>query len=155
MEFRRFTLTHGDHQVPKGLLAKALHLIDSSEKKGRHVVDFGKIVGFSDLVPVTDDDEFYEMVRGDRPYPSRFVKNKLPIECSKLVIVWRRVNEAIIQVITAYFTDRDEAYCPDEPANIIRKINKGEKFSPEQIQKALDFWSTHAFVESVPLRFLK
>ncbi len=155
MEFRRFTVTHSDHQVPNGLLAKALHMIDSDEKKGRHVVNFGNIVGFSDLVPVADDDEFYEMVRGNRPYASRFVKNKFPIECSKLVIVWRRVNEDIIQVITAYFTDRDESYCPDEPANIIRKINKGEKFTQQQIQEAFDFWSTHAFVESIPMRFLK
>lgn len=74
MEFRRFTITHGDYQVPKGLLSKALHLIDSTEMKGRHVVDFGEIVGFSDVVPVTDEDEFYEMARGNRQYASRFLQ---------------------------------------------------------------------------------
>lgn len=155
MKFKRFSVTHGDHQVPYGLLKKALHMIDSTEKKGRNIVDFGNIVGFSDVVPVSDDDEFYEMVRGNRPYPSRFVKNKLPIECSMLVIVWRRVNDDVIQVITAYFTDKDEPDCPDEPANIIRKINNGQRIYKEQIQASLDFWSTHAFVESIPIQFLK
>ena len=155
MKFKRFSLTHSDHQVPFGLLAKALHMIDSTERQGRHVVDFGETVGFSDVVPVDEDDEFYEMVRGNRPYPSRFVKNKLPIECSLLVIVWRRVNDDIIQVITAYFTDRNEPDCPDEPANILRKISKGQRISKEQIQASLDFWSSHAFVESIPMRFLR
>ncbi len=155
MIFKRFSLTHSDHQVPFGLLRQALRMIESTDKEGRDVIDFGKIVGFSDVVPVSDDDEFYEMVRGDRPYPSRFVKNKLPIECSKLVVVWRRVNEDVIQVITAYFTAEDLPDCPDEPANMIRKINKGYKISTSQMQAALDFWSTHAFVESIPMRFLK
>lgn len=155
MKFKKFSLTHRDHQVPNNLLAKALHMIDSSEKEGSHVIDFGKIVGFSDLVPVDDDDEFYEMVRGNRPYPSRFVKNKLPIECSMLAVVWRRVNDDIIHVITAYFTDRADPYCPDEPANILRKINKGQRISQSQIKASLDFWSSHAFVESIPMRFLR
>ena len=155
MNFKNIRLTHSDHQVPYSLLKRALQMIDSSDKKGQHVVDFKETVGFNDLVCVTDDDEFYEKVRGNRPYPSRFVKNKLPVETSKLTVVWRRVNEDIIHVITAYFTDSDDPYCPDEPANLIRKIEKGISISKTEMQASLEFWSTHAFVESIPMRFLK
>lgn len=155
MKFKRFSLVHADHQVPYGLLKKALKMIDSEEKKGSHVVDFGEIVGFSEVVTVSEEDEFFEMKRGDRPYLSRYVKNKLPIECSKLAIIWRRVNEDVIQVITAYFTDRSNPECPDEPANILRKIKNGRKISREAMEASLDFWSTHAFVEPIPIEFLK
>lgn len=153
MEFKSFSLTHKDHQVSRGLLNKALKMIDSDEKSGQHVVDFGRIVGFSDLVEVNDDDEFFLMVRGDRPYMSRFVKNRLPIECSKLVVIWKRTGDHI-KVITAYFTDRDEASCPDEPANILRKMEKGIRYSQSQIKEAYEFWSKHAFVEPIPWQFL-
>ncbi|MDE6423316.1 MAG: hypothetical protein K2K95_07840 [Muribaculaceae bacterium] len=155
MEFKSFSLKHRDHQVPRGLLREALLRIKSDAKEGQHVVDFGRVIGFSELVPVTEDEEFYEMVRDDRPYPSRFVKNRLPIEVTKLMVVWRRVNEEHICVTTAYFTDNDHTDCPDEPANILRKMNKGMRFTDEYLQRAYDFWSKHAFVEQIPLHFLR
>ncbi len=147
MDFKRFILVHRDHQVKNGLLAKALHMIVSDEKEGKNIIDFGNPIGFSELVPVAGDEEFYEQVRGNRPYPSRFVKNRLPIECSKLFIRWRRINDEIIQVITAYFTAYDNLDCPDEPANILRKCKKGHYYSPAELKEAHDFWATHAFVE--------
>ncbi|MBD5358034.1 MAG: hypothetical protein HDR88_13675 [Bacteroides sp.] len=78
MKFRNFSLLHNDHQVPDGLVAKALRMIKSDAKKGAHLVDFGKVVDLSNLVEVSKDDECYEKVRSNRPYPSRFVKNRLP-----------------------------------------------------------------------------
>ncbi|MDE6796369.1 MAG: hypothetical protein K2J63_13835 [Muribaculaceae bacterium] len=53
MEFKRFSILHKDHQVPWGLLREALRRIESDEPEGQHVVDFGKVIGFSELVPVS------------------------------------------------------------------------------------------------------
>ncbi len=155
MRFKRFSLKHRDHQVPNGLLAEALRRIESEEVSGQHIVEFGKVIGFSELVPVSEDEEFYEMVRGTRPYASRFVKNRLPIEVTRLLVVWRRIDEDNILVITTYFTDELETDCPDEPANIILKMQRGETFTAEYLKKAYDFWSTHAFVEQIPYYFLR
>lgn len=154
MKFKYFTIIHNDHDVPRGLLREALSRIDDQERKGQNVIEFNKIIGFNELVEVSDDDDFFESYRGDRPYPSRFVKNRLPQPCTKLAIIWHRVNEDSIRIITAYFTDRDEANCPDEPGNIIRKINKGIRISITQIEESYEFWSKHAFVESIPREFL-
>ncbi len=155
MTFKSFSLKYKSHQVPRGLLRQALTLIDSEADKGQHIVDFGRVIGFSELVPVTEDEEFYEMVRDNRPYPSRFVKNRLPIEVTKLMVVWRRVGEEHISVVTTYFTDLDDTDCPDEPGNILRKIKEGAEYTGAQLKKAYDFWSTHAFVEQIPLFMLR
>ena len=138
------------HDVPFGLIWKALSMIDSEEQSGSHVVDFGRVIGFNELVEVSEDDDFYEKTRGIRTYPSRFVKDKFPLPCTKLAIVWRHIREGRFKVLTAYFTDRDNPHCPDEPGNIIRKINNGHKYSLSEIEEALEFWSKHAFVEPLP-----
>lgn len=155
MEFKSFSVQHKDHQVPRGLLKEALRRIVSDEPQGQHVVDFGKVIGFSELVPVSEDEEFYEMVRGGRPYPSRFVKNRLPIEVTKLLVVWRRSGNDHIVITTAYYTDSDDTDCPDEPANILRKMQRGEEYTTAYLRRAYEFWSKHAFVEQIPYYFLR
>ena len=155
MNFKRITIVHDDHDVPKWVIRQALSQIEDDRRKGQNVVEFGKVIGFNNLVEVNDDDnEFYESVRGDRQYPSRFIKNRLPQPCTKLAIVWHRVNDDVIRVITAYFTDREEPYCPDEPGNIIRKINRGDRISIKHIEDSYEFWSKHAFVEPIPREYL-
>lgn len=155
MEFKSFSVQHKDHQVPRGLLKEALCRIVSDEPQGQHVIDFGKVIGFSELVPVSEEEEFYEMVRGGRPYPSRFVKNRLPIEVTKLLVVWRRSENDHIVITTAYYTDSDDTDCPDEPANILRKMQRGEEYTTAYLRRAYEFWSKHAFVEQIPYYFLR
>ena len=150
MLVKSINIVHNDHDVPFGLIWKALRMIVSEDKSGCHVIDFGRVIGFNDLVEVSEDDEFYEKIRSNRTYPSRFVKNKLPVPCTKLAVVWRHIRDGRFQVITAYFTYRDNPHCPDEPGNIIRKIKKGHKYSLSEIDEAFEFWSTHAFVEPLP-----
>lgn len=155
MDFKRISIVHNDHGVPKWLIKQALSQIEEGRRKGQDVIEFGKVIGFNNLVEVNDDDEeFYESVRGDRPYPSRFIKDRLPQPCTKLAVIWHRVNKDVIRVITAYFTDRAEPYCPDEPGNIIRKINRGDRISIKQIEESYAFWSKHAFVEPIPREYL-
>ncbi len=150
MTFKRILLIHADHDVPLSLIRQALTKIESEKESGQHIVDFNRIIGFNELVEVTDDEEFYEQVRNNRAYPSRYVKNRLPIPTSKLVVIWQRINTDIIRVISAYYTGRNDAHCPDEPGNILRKIAKGATYTEEQITEAYEFWSTHAFVEPIP-----
>lgn len=154
MEFKSFTVLHCDHDVPFGLIRTALTMIDCKLKRGQHIVEFNRIIGFNELVEVTEEEEFYEARRGDRPYMSRFVKNRLPEPCTKLALIWRRDYNDVIRVTTAYFTNRDNAYCPDEPGNILRKQAKGVRYSYAQIKEAWEFWNSHAFVEPIPRRFL-
>lgn len=154
MEFKRFSIIHNDHNVPRWMIKRALAQIDESGREGQNVVEFNKTIGFNDLVEVSDDDDFFEQIRGNRPYPSRFVKNRLPQPCTKLAVIWQRVNDDFIRVITAYFTDRDTTDCPDEPGNILRKINRGDKISIKQIEESYRFWSNHAFTEPIPHEYL-
>lgn len=154
MHFKRFFVLHNDHGVSESLISVALRRIDTSRRKGQNVIEFGRVIGFNELVEVSENDEFYEAVRGDRPYTSRFVKYRFPETTTKLAIVWQRVNDNVIRVITAYFTNRDNSDCPDEPNNILRKHNNGKKISMKQIEEALDFWSKHAFIESVPRNYV-
>lgn len=155
MNFKRISIVHNDHDVPKRLIREALNRIDECGRKGQNIVEFGKVIGFNNLVEVNDEDtEFFECVRGDRSYPSRFVKNRLPQPCTRLAVIWHRVNDDLIRVITAYFTDSEVANCPDEPGNIIRKINRGDRISLKQIEESYAFWSKHAFVEPIPHEYL-
>lgn len=147
MNFKRFSVVHSDHGVSRKLIADGLRRIESDHQKGQHVIEFNRFIGFSNLVEVSENDKFYEVRRGNRPYTSRFVRNRQPIPCSRLVVIWQRVNQDFIRVITAYFTDRNDAGCPDEPGNILRKMAKGVKYTLSQIEEAYNFWSTHAFVE--------
>ena len=156
MDFKRIIIVHNDHDVPRWLIKQALSRIEGVERKGRNVVEFCKVIGFNNLVEVNDEDtEFFECVRGNRSYPSRFVKNRLPQPCTRLAVIWHRVNDDVIRVITAYFTDSEVANCPDEPGNIIRKINRGDRISLNQIEESYEFWSKHAFVEPIPNEYLR
>lgn len=154
MEFKKFRIIHNDHDVPAGIIFSALKKINSENWKGENIVEFNRPIGFNNLVEVSDDEEFYEEIRGDRSYPSRFVKNRLPEPTNKLCIVWQRINADVIRVITAYFTHSTHPGCPDEPGNILRKMAKGIKYSQDDLKEAFAYWSNHAFVETIPSQFL-
>ena len=154
MDFKRFVVLHNDHDVPRGIIFASLKMIESQRRKGENVVEFDREIGFNNLVEVSDDEEFYEEVRGNRPYASRFVRNRLPEATNKVCVVWQRINEDLIRVITAYFTHSHLPGCPDEPGNILRKMAKGVKYSEDELRRALEFWSSHAFVETIPNKYL-
>lgn len=82
------------------------------------------------------------------------MKNKLTVPCTKLAIIWSRKDSDFINVITAYFTNQNSPYCPDEPGNILRKVKMGKVFTPEMLEESLNFWSKHAFVEPIPFEYL-
>lgn len=154
MNFKKFVVVHNDHDVSRGLIFAALRKIKSENRKGENVVEFDREIGFNNLVEVSEDEDFYEEIRGNRPYPSRFVRNRLPEATNKVCVVWQRINEDLIRVITAYFTHSNLPGCPDEPGNILRKMAKGVKYREEELKRALDFWSSHAFVEPIPINYL-
>ncbi len=52
--------------------------------------DFGRIIGTTNLVETTDDDEIVYAKRIGRDAYSRFAKNRAPIPCSSIVVVLRR-----------------------------------------------------------------
>lgn len=70
----KFHAIHNDHDMPYPLIKWALKLIISEADSGQDLVEFPYIIGYSNLVEVEETDEFYEEMRGRRPYPSRFVK---------------------------------------------------------------------------------
>ena len=147
MFVKKIEMLHSDHGVSEDLIFKALKRINSLENFGENIIDFHTVIGFSNLVEVNENNEFYELYRGNRQYPSRFVKNRLPIPRTKLVVIWKRVKYGYFKVITAFFSNQEKAHCPDEPGNIKRKLAKGIKYSEEELRLAKEFWSKHAFVE--------
>lgn len=56
--------------------------------------DMGRVVGTTNLVETTQDDEILYAKRRDRDKYSRFVKNKELTPCSSLVIVIRKQDES-------------------------------------------------------------
>lgn len=129
---------HDDHGVSQDVLDQAIRISDGKSM----IVHFHTFIGTSNVVPVSDSDEFYEKRRGDRPYNSRFVKGKEPVHTNKLAIVWKKGR-----LITAYPTTSDDINCPDEPGNILRKVEKGRRISVAEMERSLEFWTKHAFVE--------
>lgn len=141
---------HDDHGVPQSLLNIAVNILNwktPEEGFGRTIIEFDKVIGSDELVEVTENDDFYEKRRGNRPYMSRFVKGKSPVPTNKLCVVWKKTPKNF-KVITAYFTSSNLENCPDEPGNVIRKYQRGDKdITLQTVQESLDFWSKHAFVE--------
>lgn len=98
----------------------------------RMQVDTTDIVGTSDLIETTSDDEIVYAMRVARTSYSRFVKNKKPVETNSIVIDIRRDrnNPTTYFLYTAYV------------GHLVPSFPGGE-YQPEQ---SIKFWSNHALV---------
>lgn len=118
-------------------IEEAITLIKFSDDKiQKVVVDFGRIVGKTTCVTVTDNDEIYYAIRSGRKWPSKMVKNREPEECSTMCLVIKKTKyENVYRLITAYFGFKSER--EEFDTNVTSDLEKERVFS---------FWKNKALI---------
>lgn len=118
-------------------IEEAITLIKFSDDKiQKVVVDFGRIVGKTTCVTVTDNDEIYYAIRSGRKWPSKMVKNREPEECSTMCLVIKKTKyENVYRLITAYFGIKSER--EEFDTNVTSDLEKERVFS---------FWKNKALI---------
>jgi len=93
------------------------------------VVDMGRIVGKTECVETTDDDEIVYSTRPGRKGPTRFVLNREPEDTQFINVILKRADEGYV-LISAFFGGNAEP----------------EPWDRHATQAAVDFWATHALI---------
>lgn len=129
------------HGEIESILKEALEKI-SSQGRGyiEEEVEFGRIIGFSQCVLTTDDDEIVFLQRAGRKGKTRFVKNRKPEPSSKMFVVLKKDPGGFYIIITAFVGERPEPEPWDE------YFFSKQKDPEERREKAKKFWETHALV---------
>lgn len=114
------------------LLPVALSRVQSNGRKFLiEEVDFGQPIGETICVPTGPGDEIVYAIRPKRFGHSRFVKNRKPEPCSKVVVILKRDDfEDYCVLITAFVGHRPEPEPWDRNAN-------GASHA---------FWNSHALI---------
>lgn len=101
--------THGS-VLP--FLADALAMMSSDDQEVViSELDMGRVVGESIRVATTDTDEIVYAQRPNRRGLTRFVKNRKPDPCSRVVVLVKRTTGGAYVLLTAFIGTR----CPAEP----------------------------------------
>src|SRR3989344_3963702 len=117
------------HASAEAHLAEALTRIDSLGRgQIKKTVDLGRVIGRSNCVSTSEDDEIVFAQRVNRPGLSRFVKNREPKPTSRLTVKLHRLADGKYEVRTAYIGDAGVAEPWDEDAKA----------------DSIPFWSAHA-----------
>lgn len=102
------------HAGVDDLIPEALEQLSSTDfypgesPRIKRVVDLGRVIGESSLVPTGPDDEIVFAQRPNRDGLTRFVKNRTPRACSNLTVVLRREEAGYYTLLTAFVGDRSE-----------------------------------------------
>lgn len=119
-------------------LEDAMSRIDSKNEPFIKVaVDFKKPIGHSTCVSVKSTDEFRYATRLGRKYPTRFVMNREPEECSTVTIIMKRTPNSDkygYSLLTAYI------------GGLATKEVHDPKLEYEEAHEANEFWSKHALI---------
>lgn len=120
------------HGEMLSLLPEALAKVDANGRKFFiYEQDFGRVVGETVCVPTTDTDEIVWAKRPKRFGHSRFVKNRSPEPCSKVVVILKQDDyESYYVLITAFVGHRPEPEPWDRNATANSRV----------------FWNSHALV---------
>lgn len=120
------------HENVTQLLPAAFAKINAQGRKFLiEEVAFDQLVGETVCVPTTDADEIVWVKRPKRIGHSRFVKNRKPDPCNKVVVILKRDDfEDYYVLITAFIGHRPEPEPWDRNAN----------------GNSLAFWNSHALI---------
>ncbi|HSW81410.1 MAG TPA: hypothetical protein VLG40_03360 [Candidatus Saccharimonas sp.] len=91
--------------------------------------DFGKVIGFTDLVEVGDGDEIVYAVRENREVYTKFAKDREPSECNWVTMVFRAVADGYMLYTTW-----------------IGQISPPFPGEPTATHESWAFWRIHALV---------
>ena len=120
------------HPLLLDAVKKAIPTIEGDDDIIRIQVNAGEIIGTTDLVETSPDDEIVYAKRVARDIYSRFVKNKQPIPTSTITIDIRKETSSAPSYYL--YTTFIGGVTPSFP---------GGEFLPQQ---SVEFWSTHALV---------
>ena len=121
------------------VLGEALAQVKSDDRSFMVTeVDLGRVVGKNIRVKTTDSDEILFAKRPGRLGLTRFVKNREPEPCSRVVLVLKCLSEGAYVLITAFIGTR----CPAEPWD----RNADEHSVPFWNSEAL-VWGTEEVIE--------
>lgn len=119
-----------------------LHIQSNNESYIDQTIFHDRIIWKSLRIATVKWDEIIFVQRKNRKWPSRFVKNKQPIDYNGITIVLLKnkyhANEYVL--MTAYIGDK----APPEPWDnpLFEKLENGE----ERRKEALEFWNNHALI---------
>lgn len=120
-----------DDLIPEALGQLSSTDFDPSEgPRVKRVVDLGRVVGESSLVPTGLSDEIVFAQRPNRDGLTRFAKNRSPRPCSSLTVVVRKEEAGYYTLLTAFVGDRSEL----------------EPWHPDADETAREFWRQYALV---------
>lgn len=124
-------VTHFESQPSlRSAVEELIPTIEATADTVRIEHDMGKVIGTTDLIETTDQDEIVYAMRPRRKVYSRFVKNKATTPTSWVTIVLHK-NKKGEYILHTAFAGRNTPSFP------------GGDYLPEQSR---DFWSKHALV---------
>lgn len=113
-----------------GLVKGALQEIEPTENYHEFELDMGHVIGTSDLVETSEDDEIVYAKRRNRDTYTRFVRNKDPIPTQFLTLCLEKMNDDAYNLYSTWAGPN----CPSSPDSIVA--------TPE----SKPFWEKHALV---------
>lgn len=98
-------------------------------------LDMGRVVGKSDLVATTENDEIVYAVRTGRGWPTRFAKNRESHDSQFITVIMRRSGMDRYRLVTAFIGKGAER----EPGDPTLRTEHDLRVSEQ-------FWANHALV---------
>ena len=137
--FDRANSHFSDHGFSEDTMKKAISMITQTSQFEKHVVNMGRVVGVSNCVAVTDEDQVVMAVRKKRFGPTPMVIGREPEPCSSVVVILKKATDYdgdYFVLITAFVGEGSEP----EPWD--RQLRPG---TPEH-ERSVAFWQTHALL---------
>ena len=137
--------THWHINVAIDTLIEALSKLTPTGAFCKEVLDMGRIIGKSNCVEVTKDDNIVYVIRKDRKGPTPMAKNRTPVDCSLLTIILKQIETGDYLLISSYIGEGEP-----EPwdSNFYDHFTweKKSNLDEDLYQRCIHFWNTHALV---------
>lgn len=127
------------HIQSRELIRQALSKVEQEfdEEIRARVVEFDHVIGYTNCVEVSEDDEVFFAIREQRDTPIPMVRGHKPKPCSSMVVVLKPLpKNRAFQLVTAFVGEKSE------PSPWSLRLRKG---SPEY-RASVEFWKKHALI---------
>ena len=122
------------HSISEEHLAEAIERVELAPPFGFYTIDLGRVVGTSDLVKTTPEDDIRMECRPGRDLPSRMVYGRDPEPTSLVTVGICTDDDGLETMFTAFYGELSPKELSDP------------RLSDAERPEAEAFWSTHALV---------
>lgn len=138
---KKLLITEHSHVHGKILpfIDRAISQLEPNSGFIKETIQFDKPIGVTHCVKVSESDEIYYEVRGNRKQPSKMVRNRQPEPSNLLTLVICQQNKSY-KLLTAYVGEQAEAEPWDENAFSRTECPQTAR------EKAISFWEQHALI---------